>query len=336
MLDVPEGDISKMTKAIPLQKRGFAVSRIVLGCMGFGGGWNQHPISAEHVKDAHEAVEAALSAGINMFDHADIYAYGKAEQVFGQVLQERPELRDKMVLQSKCGIRFEDGPGRPHRYDFSKEHILGSVDGILSRLGIEALDILLLHRPDPLMEPEEVAAAFEQLLRAGKVKTFGVSNMSPSQIRLLQASLDMPLIVNQLELSLSKLDFVDAGVLVNQKAGTQVNFAEGTLEFCRLENIQIQSWGPLSKGLFTGRELEGQPENIVNTAALVQKLAREKETTPEAIVLAWLMRHPAGIQPVIGTTRADRIRACAASTTVSLTREEWYSLYVTSRGVRMP
>ncbi|WP_284638617.1 aldo/keto reductase [Paenibacillus silviterrae] len=325
-----------MSRKIPLQQRGFAVSRLVLGCMGLGGGWKRDPLTAEDLRAAHEAVDAALNAGITMFDHADIYAYGKAEQVFGQVLAERPELKEKMVLQSKCGIRFEDGPGRRGRYDFSKEHIVQSVDGILSRLKVDAIDILLLHRPDPLMEPEEVAEAFDRLLRAGKVKTFGVSNMNSAQMRMLQASLDVPLIVNQLELSLSKLDWIDAGVLVNQKPGAEVNFAQGTLEHCRLENIQVQSWGPLSKGLYTGRDLAGQPDQVKQTAALVQKLAEQKETTPEAVVLAWLMRHPAGIQPVIGTTSPERIRACAAAMDITLTREEWYSLYVTSRGKKMP
>lgn len=325
-----------MKKTIPLQKRGIPASRLVLGCMGFGGGWNRNPVTADDLKQAQAAVETALSAGITMFDHADIYAYGKAEQAFGQVLQERPELREQMVLQSKCGIRFDEGPGRPARYDFSAEHIFSSVDGILSRLGVESLDILLLHRPDPLMEPEEVAGAFDKLKQAGKVKGFGVSNMSPSQIRFLQSCLDAPLLVNQLELSLAKLDWLEAGVLVNQKEGAAASFPEGTLEFCQMEQIQIQAWSPLAKGVFTGRELENQPESVRLTAALVQEMAERKETTPEAIVLAWLMHHPAGIQPVLGTIRPERIQASAEAIHVNLSREEWYSLYVSSRGRKMP
>ncbi|GGG06622.1 aldo/keto reductase [Paenibacillus abyssi] len=321
---------------IPLQRRGIPVSRLILGCMPLGGGWNQDPITQEHFKQASAAVEAALSIGINMFDHADIYTMGKAEIVFGQVLKEQPGLREKMFIQSKCGIRFEDGPDVPHRFDFSKDHILSSVDGILTRLGIEYLDFLLLHRPDPLMEPEEVASAFHDLKAAGKVRHFGVSNMSAGQIRLLQAYSDEPLVVNQLEMSLSRIGWLETGVHVNQDAARDNTFPEGLLEHCQLENIQIQAWGPLAQGYFSGRSVEDQPENIKKTAELVQLMAKQKETTAEAIVLTWLMRHPAGIQPVIGTSNAGRIRACGEAEKVTLSREEWYSLYLSSRGKRLP
>lgn len=320
---------------IPIQQRGLAASRLVLGCMGLGGGWNDEPITEQHLAAAHAAVEAALEAGINMFDHADIYTRGKAEQVFGQVLKERPEWRECIVLQSKCGIRFADN-GIPGRYDFSKEHILRSVDGSLKRLGVEYLDILLFHRPDPLMEPEEVAEAMSALKSAGKVRAFGVSNMSAGQIRLLQAYSKEPFIVNQLEMSLAKIGWVDQGVHVNQNAAKEDIFPEGTLEYCRLENIQIQAWGPLAQGVFSGRDLSDQPASIRETAELVQAMANEKGTTREAIILAWLMRHPAGIQPVIGTANPERIRACGEAANLTLTREEWYTLYVSSRGRALP
>ncbi|MGG4397038.1 aldo/keto reductase [Paenibacillus thiaminolyticus] len=320
---------------IPIQQRGLASSRLVLGCMGLGGGWNDEPITEQHLAAAHAAVEAALKAGINMFDHADIYTRGKAEQVFGQVLKERPELRERIVLQSKCGIRFADN-GIPGRYDFSKEHILRSVDGSLQRLGVEYLDILLFHRPDPLMEPEEVAEAMSALKSAGKVRAFGVSNMSAGQIRLLQAYSKEPFIVNQLEMSLAKIGWLDQGVHVNQNAAKEDTFPEGTLEYCRLENIQIQAWGPLAQGVFSGRDLSDQPASIRETAGLVQAMANEKGTTPEAIILAWLMRHPAGIQPVIGTANPERIQACGEAVNITLTREEWYTLYVSSRGRALP
>ena len=320
---------------IPIQQRGLAASRLVLGCMGLGGGWNDEPITEQHLAAAHAAVEAALEAGINMFDHADIYTRGKAEQVFGQVLKERPELRERIVLQSKCGIRFADN-GIPGRYDFSKEHILRSVDGSLQRLGVEYLDILLFHRPDPLMEPEEVAEAMSALKSAGKVRAFGVSNMSAGQIRLLQAYSKEPFIVNQLEMSLAKIGWLDQGVHVNQNAAKEDTFPEGTLEYCRLENIQIQAWGPLAQGVFSGRDLSDQPASIRETAGLVQAMANKKGTTPEAIILAWLMRHPAGIQPVIGTANPERIRACSEAVNITLTREEWYTLYVSSRGRALP
>lgn len=320
---------------IPIQRRGLAASRLVLGCMGLGGGWNGDPITNQHLAAAHAAVDAALEAGINMFDHADIYTRGKAEQVFGQVLKERPELRERIVLQSKCGIRFAD-KGIPGRYDFSKEHILRSVDGSLKRLGVEYLDILLFHRPDPLMEPEEVAEAMSALKSAGKVRAFGVSNMSAGQIRLLQAYSKEPLIVNQLEMSLAKIGWLDQGVHVNQDAAKEDIFPEGTLEYCRLENIQIQAWGPLAQGVFSGRDLSDQPASIRETAELVQAMADEKGTTREAIILAWLMRHPSGIQPVIGTANPERIRACGEAANLTLTREEWYTLYVSSRGRALP
>ncbi|GIP22764.1 aldo/keto reductase family oxidoreductase [Paenibacillus sp. J22TS3] len=324
-------------KIMPLEQRGISTSRLILGCMPFGGGWNEEPVREDHVLQAERAVDAALSIGISMFDHANIYTRGKAEETFGKLLKVRPGLREQIVLQSKCGIRFAEGD-IPGRYDFSKEHILESVNGILQRLGTDYLDILLLHRPDPLMEPEEVAEAFGKLKSSGKVRYFGVSNMSAAQIRFLEKALPEPLVVNQLELSLERLDFVDQGVHINQKAGTAVNFAEGLLEYCQSNRVQIQSWGPLAQGKFSGRSLEDQPENIKNTAALVQQLAQEKGTTAEAIVLGWLMRHPAMIQPVIGTTNPERIQACrdAEAQSRQMTREEWYKLYVTSRGVALP
>ncbi|WP_239614872.1 aldo/keto reductase [Cohnella mopanensis] len=325
-----------MGKIIPFNKHGFSASQLVLGCMRLGGGWNQDPITAEHVKQAHEAVDAALSIGINMFDHADIYTWGKAEKVFGQVLKERPELRDSILLQSKCGIRLgtEDYPRT--RFDFSKEHILSSVDGILERLSVEKIDVLLLHRPDPLADPEEIAEAFHKLKASGKVGSLGVSNMSEGQMKLLQAYLDEPLVANQLELSLLKLDWLDSVVHVNQEAGKLSSFPEGTIEYCRLNNVQLQAWGPLSKGVYSGKDISGESAEVQATAALVARLAEEKNTTREAIVLAFLLRHPAHIQPVIGTVNPERIVACGEADKVVLTREEWYLLYITSRGRLMP
>ena len=230
----------------PLQQRGIAASQMVLGCMPFGGGWNQEPVTKEDQLQAEKAVDAALSIGINMFDHADIYTRGKAETVFGHILRERPELRGQIIIQSKCGIRFGEG-NHSNWFDFSKEHIVSSVDGILQRLHTDYLDVLLLHRPDPLMEPEEVTEALSQLKAAGKVRYFGVSNMSASQIRFLQQSLPDQLCVNQLELSLARLDWIDQSIHVNQPIGTNVHFSEGLLEYCQLEKIQIQAWGPWLK-----------------------------------------------------------------------------------------
>lgn len=317
----------------PLQQRGIGASRIVLGCMGLGGDWSHAPYGVEHVRQAEAAVEAALSIGITMYDHADIYTRGKAEQVFGQVLKGQPGLRERLVIQSKCGIQLEE-PGKPPRFNFSKAHILSSVDGTLERLGIDYLDILLLHRPDPLMEPDEIAEAFAVLKQSGKVRHFGVSNMNSGQIRFLQRALPDPLVVNQLEMSLARHDWIDQGVYVNQKKGVSVHFEEGLMEYMQMENIQIQAWGPLAQGRFSGKPREDATEAERYAAELVLKLANERDTTPEAIVLAWLMRHPARIQPVIGTVNPERILACRDAERQSelMSRDEWWLLYSAARG----
>lgn len=322
---------------IPLQQHGFNTSRLILGCMSFGGGWNSDPITEDDLQKAEKGLDAALSIGITMLDHANIYTRGKAEAVFGRIFKEKSGLREQLVVQSKCGIRFQEGD-IPGRYDFSKEHIVRSVEDSLQRLQTDYLDIVLLHRPDPLMEPDEVAEAFGKLKAEGKVRAFGVSNMSASQIRFLQQSLSEKLVVNQLEMSLSHLHWLDQGVHVNQNAGTTVSFAEGLMEYCQMERIQLQAWGPLSQGRFTGRAVEQEPEHVQRTAALVEQMAREKGTTPESIVLGWLMRHPAGIQPIIGTANVNRILACqdAEQQAKNMTREEWYALYVCARGHHLP
>ncbi|MFC5470617.1 aldo/keto reductase family oxidoreductase [Cohnella suwonensis] len=325
-----------MVNKLPLNKHGFSSSQLALGCMGLGGGWNDNPVSAADVKQAHEAIDAALSIGIDLFDHADIYGFGKSEQVFGLALKDRPELRDKIILQSKCGIRLGTPDYPRTRFDFSKEHIVSSVDGSLSRLGVEKIDILLLHRPDPLAEPEEVAEAFAELKREGKVGRLGVSNMSAAQMGFLQASLDEPLVANQIEMSLLKLDWLNSVVHVNQEEGKMSNFPEGTIEYCRLNDVQIQAWAPLARGLYSGKDVSGEKPSVRETAALVAKLAEEKGTTRETIVLAFLMRHPANVQPVIGSANPERIVACSDAVKIVLSREEWYHLYVTSRGRVMP
>ncbi|WP_422450066.1 aldo/keto reductase [Endozoicomonas sp. ALB091] len=310
-------------------------SRIAAGCMGLGGGWDNNPVSKDHMMQAHQFLDSALESGINCFDHADIYTFGKAEQVFGGVLGDRPELREKIFLQGKCGIRFAEG-SIPNRYDFSRDWILHSVEKSLARLNTDYLDLLLLHRPDPLMQPEEVAGAFHQLQKDGKVKHFGVSNMNGHLIKYLQSFLDQPIVVNQLQMSLAHLDWLDEGVLFNHPEGQAVSFTPGTVEYCRGHNIQLQAWGCLSNGVFTGKDTHGEPESIQKTAGLVKTFAEQLGVSREAIVLAWLMRHPAGIQPVIGTTNAQRIRACSEAETIQLSREQWYQLYVSARGRALP
>ena len=319
----------------PLAKYLPHVSRLVFGCMGLGGGWNKDAITKAHLKQTHECIDAAIAGGINFFDHADIYTFGKAEQVFGQAVAERPELREHMYIQSKCGIRFEDDKG-PKRYDFSAKWIEESVEGSLKRLNTDYLDVLMLHRPDPLMEVEEIAQVFSCLQESGKVRNFAVSNMQQHQMNFLQHALDMPIVANQIEASLQKLQFVDEGVYAGNADGKDLNFTPGSVEYCRHFDIQIQSWGSLCQGLYTGGDLTNASQADINTSILVNKLAALYDTTPEAIVLAWLLRHPALIQPIIGTTNVERIAASCGALNVTLSREHWYALYVSAKGHELP
>jgi len=319
----------------PLAKHLPHVSKLVFGCMGLGGGWNKDAITDAHVKQAHECIDNAIEGGINFFDHADIYTFGKAEQVFGKALSERPELREHMYIQSKCGIRFEDDLG-PKRYDFSPKWIEQSVEASLKRLNTDYLDVLMLHRPDPLMEVNEIARIFSCLKESGKVRNFAVSNMQQHQMNFLQHALDMPIVANHIEASLQTHQFVDEGVYAGNSDGKDLNFTPGSIEYCRHFEIQIQSWGSLCQGLYSGSDLSNASQADINTSLLVNKLAALYETSAEAIVLAWLLRHPASIQPIIGTTNAKRIKASCDAVNVELTREHWYALYVSAKGHELP
>jgi len=324
-----------MSEMFPLKRTLPTTSRLIFGCMGLGGGWDNQPVSERDIAEAHAAVEAALEIGITLFDHADIYTMGKAEQVFGELLRRQPSLREKILLQSKCGIRFGDAQG-PKRYDLSREYIIASVDGILQRLGVDYIDTLLLHRPDPLMEPGEVAQAWNELKASGKVRHIGVSNMHDGHLRMLRYYLPEAIAANQLEMSLLRHDWVENGTCFNddQRHGAR-NWGE-TLEYCRRHDIQLQAWGALARGWFTGAAPADAPPQVHATAALVRQLAEQRGVAGESIVLAWLLRHPVCIQPVIGSRHPDRIRACGAAEAVKLSREEWYQLYVTARGRELP
>jgi predicted oxidoreductase len=256
--------------------------------------------------------------------------------VFGRVLKERPSLKDKIVIQSKCGIRWaNDPPGTPQCFDFSRDHILESVDAILARLGADRLDILLLPRPDAHWEGEEIAEAFGKLRLSGKVRHFGVSNQNRFQMEYLQSFLPEPLVVNPVEMNLLHHGFAEVGISFNQNSPCYPDGWEGTMEYCRMKGVLLQAWSPLAQGILMGN-LDRQPENITKTAALVREYAQLHETTAEAILLAWLLKHPAKIQPVLGTSRPDRLRACAKAVSVSLSREEWYALFAAARGAPMP
>ena len=312
---------------ITIGTTGLSGSRLALGCMGLGGGWNATPVGPAELAEARALVETALDLGIDCFDHADFYSLYKAEEVFGQVLKESPSLRDRILLQSKCGIRLGGQRGvETGHYDLSAAHILRSVEESLVRLHTDHLDILLLHRPDPLMEPDEIAGAFRQLKQAGKVKAFGVSNMNAACIRFLQASLDEPLVVNQLQLSLIHDAFVDSTVTFNHTSRDRALwFADGTVEECRARNLRLQSWSPLAGG-----------QCSASARAAVEASAHQHGVPVEAILVAWLLRHPAGLQPILGTTRPDRLRACARGLEVRLEREEWNRLWVAARGEPLP
>ena len=317
---------------------GWDISKIAYGCMEIGGGWNQDPISDLTRKEAMEAVRTSLEEGVNFFDHADIYCMGKSEEVFSMIWGEHPGLRDQIILQTKCGIRFAGDPDEtaPHRFDFSYEHILESVEGSLKRLKTDYLDILLLHRPDPLVEPEQVARAFDELYRSGKVRFFGVSNHTAAQIALLQTSLDQPLVANQVELNVLHTHLLDEGIDFNQDFPPQPVRGDGTLEYCRLHGIAIQAWAPLAGGVVTGKHVDQPTQSMVAVSNLVEKLSKEKNVKSEAILISWLLKHPAHIQPIIGTTNPERIRAACQGSSFELTREEWYRLFTAGRGAALP
>jgi len=322
-------------KKLPIHQYLPHASELVYGCMGLGGSWNKDPLTQTEFKQAHQVIEHVLDSNINVFDHADIYQFGKAEQVFGRVLKENPSLRENMIIQSKCGIRFEDKNG-PARYDLSGDWIVESTNNILSRLNTDYLDVLVLHRPDPLMEAEEIANALSILKNSGKVKYFGLSNMHVSQAKYLAQAIDQPLIVNQLELSLTNLNWLEEGVFAGNPDGTHVNFTSGTLEYARANNMQIQAWGSLSQGLFSGKDISKESMAIQLTAQYIKTLAEEFNTLPESIILAWLFRHPSAIQPVIGSTNIQRISACKQAPLITLSREQWYQIYILARGARLP
>ncbi|MCA0251268.1 MAG: aldo/keto reductase [Actinobacteria bacterium] len=268
--------------------------------------------------------EVIREAGIDFFDHADIYGtpvpHG-CERRFAEALRLPAAEREEIVLQSKAGI-VKEGP----YFDFSYEHIIEAVDGSLAALQTDYLDILLLHRPDALVEPEDVARAFDELVAAGKVRHFGVSNHTPAQIELLKRYVDQPLIVNQLQLSIPHAALIAQGTAMNMAGHDEsIDRTLGTLDYCRLNDITIQAWSPFQAGFFTGPFLgnRGYPE----LNAVIDRLAAKYEVEPEAIATAWITRHPAGMQVVLGSTNPDRVRAAAAGADIVLTRPEWYDLY---------
>ena len=271
-------------------------------------------------------MKTAMDAGINFFDHADIYGGGKSEEVLGRILAKEPSLREKIFIQSKCGIR-------QGFFDFSEIYILSAVDGILNRLQTDHLDSLLLHRPDALMEPAEVASAFEKLYKAGKVRNFGVSNMNPMQMELLKTKVTYPLVCNQVQMSVAHTPMLDAGFNVNMNIDPSINRDGSVLEYCRINDMIIQTWSPLQVGYFTGTFLNN--ENFADLNRELRALADEYGVGADTIAYAWLLRYPGRMQVITGTTSPEHLRSAAAAGDISLTREEWYALY-RAAGNRLP
>jgi len=282
---------------------------IAVGCMR---------IQALSLTEAERFIRTALDHGANFFDHADIYGGGTCEEIFAEAVGMNSAMREQFILQSKCGIRRG-------MFDFSKEHILSSVDGILQRLKTDYLDVLLLHRPDALVEPEEVAEAFDQLERAGKVRYFGVSNQTPMQIQLLQKYVKQPIIANQLQLSITNATMISQGFNVNMENGAAIQRDGSVLDYCRLHDITIQPWSPFQYGFFEGVFLDNEKFPELNRQ--INEIADKYAVRNTTIAMAWLLRHPARMQPVTGTMNLERLSDCCRASEIHLTREEWYAIY---------
>jgi predicted oxidoreductase len=309
MVENPPNGRDKTLRTIKLGSSTLEVPVVAVGCMR---------INSLEKNEAETFVQSALEQGANFFDHADIYGGGSCEEIFANAINMNAEVREKIILQSKCGIR-------KGMFDFSKEHILDSVDGILKRLNTEYLDVLLLHRPDALVEPEEVAEAFDKLENSGKVRHFGVSNQNPMQIQLLQKFVKQPLVANQLQLSITNANMISNGINVNMVNDSAINRDGSVLDFCRLNDITIQPWSPFQYGFFEGVFLGNEKFPELNQQ--IDEIAAKYEVSNTTIAIAWLLRHPANMQPVIGTMNVDRLKDCCKASEIQLTREEWYSIY---------
>jgi len=309
-------------KTFTLPGTDITVPNVILGMMR---------IQDKSDDEVRTLVHTARDSGITFLDHADIYGsdlHG-CERRFAQALQLSPSERAEWIIQSKAGI-VTDGP----YFDFSYEHIMESVHGSLAALGTDYLDILLLHRPDALVEPEEVARAFDELQAAGKVRAFGVSNHTPGQIELLRRYVAQPLVVNQLQLSITHAPLIAQGVAANMQALDQsIDRDRGTLEYCRLNDITVQAWSPFQAGFFDGPFLGSGRYPELNAA--IDRLSAKYGVEPEALAVAWITRHPARMQVVLGTTTPHRVAAAAAGSELPLTRAEWYELF-RAAGYRVP
>ncbi len=308
--------------------------------MGLGGPWEPGTLAdradkAELVSQAHEAVDAALAAGITTFDHADIYKHGRAEEVFGQVLRDRPDLREQVHIQSKVGIVLGNGThSDPQRYDSSRAHVSGGVVQNMERLGISQLDTLLIHRPDPLTSWNELADTLGELRDKGLVQRFGVSNMSAAQMAAFERAFGEPPAVAQVQLSLAHRELLEASILFNVSGAVESGFSE----YCADRGVEIQAWSPLAGGLYAPGFGGNSTKNDAAARRTVADLARDYGCEIEAVVLAFLLKLPWGVRPAVGTTNPARIAACADAAAVAerMSREDWYRLWTAARGQSVP
>ncbi|MCE0523442.1 MAG: aldo/keto reductase [Methylacidiphilales bacterium] len=302
------------------------VSRLCYGAMRISGSWDQARVDAAAIERGIQMLETAVEAGYTFIDHADIYGDTTCEMIHGRALDRHPDWRDKLVVATKCGIRFENEPkGAPHRYDLSRKHILDSVEASLRRLKLDRIDLYQFHRPDFLLDPLEAAQAMAELHQAGKVRHFGVSNFKPSQVGALQSALPFPLISNQVEIHLLRLD----------------PFEDGTLDQCLEKSMTPLAWSPVAAGRL-GPAMDAAaappPENeskaaiVMRLRPLLAAIAKEYGVTPLAILLAWLMRHPAKIIPIYGSTRPEAIKEASKADTITLDRDNWYRILRVARG----
>ncbi|MDR1326078.1 MAG: aldo/keto reductase [Treponema sp.] len=303
-------------RTIKLGLSNLQVPTIAVGCMRINGIGKS---------EAEAFVKGALDLGANFFDHADVYGGGTCESIFADAIGMTPAVREKIFIQSKCGIR----PGIA--FDFSKEHILASVDASLKRLKTDYLDVLLLHRPDALVEPEEVAVAFNTLHEQGKVRNFGVSNQNPGLIKLLRKFVRQPLVANQLQLSITNAAMITEELHVNMTDDAAINRDGGILNFCRLNDITIQPWSPFQYGFFKGVFLGNKEFPKLN--AKIDEVAAKYGVSNTTIAMAWLLRHPAKFQPVTGTMNLSRLSDCAKAADITLSREEWYAIYLAAGNI---
>jgi len=300
--------------------------RLAYGCMRISGSWDPEKVTPDMEREGVRAVLTALDSGYTLFDHADIYGRGTCESVYGKALKESPELVRRGIVATKCGIRWkgDPGPSAVHRYDLSYEHILWSCEQSLRRLGVERIALYQLHRPDALADPSEIARAFTDLQRQGKVEHFGVSNFSPSLLEAVQAACPMPMLVNQVEIHLGRLD----------------PFTDGTLDQCLAKGITPLAWSPLAGGLLGdgGAPAADHPHHarLAGLLSALDAMALELGVSRTVLSLAWLLKHPSGIMPIVGTTKPERIQDAAKADALDLSREHWYRLFLAARGQALP